>query len=68
MPKVKVTIRSEIKLCLKSCCSYITEANLMKPKVSIRGLQGHLLHTVTFFVYFYLSKKIRLDFPCESSA
>ena len=29
MPKVKVAIRSEVKLCLKLCCS-TTEANLMK--------------------------------------
>ena len=29
MPKVKVTIRSKFKLCLKLCCSYTTEANLM---------------------------------------
>ena len=29
-PKVKVTIRSKVKLCLKLCCSYTTEANLMK--------------------------------------
>ena len=30
MPKVKVIIRSEVKLCLKLCCSLTTEANLMK--------------------------------------
>ena len=30
MPKVKVTIRSKVKLCLKLCCSKTTEANLMK--------------------------------------
>ena len=30
MPKVKVTIGSDVKLCLKSCFSYTTEANLMK--------------------------------------
>ena len=30
MPKVKVTIRSEVKLCLKLCFSSITGANLMK--------------------------------------
>ena len=30
MPKVKVTIWSEVKLCLNSCCSYTTEANLIK--------------------------------------
>ena len=30
MPKVKVTFRSEVKLCLKLCCSYPTEANLIK--------------------------------------
>ena len=30
MPKVKVTIRSKVKLCLKLCCSQTTEANLMK--------------------------------------
>ena len=30
MPKVKVTIRSKVKLCLKLCCSYTTEANMMK--------------------------------------
>ena len=30
MPKVKVTIRSKVKLCLKLYCSWTTEANLMK--------------------------------------
>ena len=30
MPKVKVTIMSEVKLCLKLCCSKTMEANLMK--------------------------------------
>ena len=30
MPKVKVTIRSDVKLCLKSCCPLTIEANLMK--------------------------------------
>ena len=30
MPKVKVTIRLEVKLCLNSCFSYTTEANLIK--------------------------------------
>ena len=30
MLKVKVTIMSEVKLCLKLCCSSATEANLMK--------------------------------------
>ena len=30
MPKVKVTIMSEVKLCLKLCCSYTIEASLMK--------------------------------------
>ena len=30
MPKVKVTIMSKVKLCLKLCFSSITEANLMK--------------------------------------
>ena len=30
MHKVKVTIRSEVKLCLNLCCSYATEANLIK--------------------------------------
>ena len=29
-PKVKVTIMSEVKLCLKLCCSQTTEANLIK--------------------------------------
>ena len=29
MPKVKVTIGSEVKLCLNWCCSYTTEANLI---------------------------------------
>ena len=29
-PKVKVTIRSEVKLCLKLCCSKTREANLIK--------------------------------------
>ena len=30
MPKVEVTIGSEVKLCLNSCCSYTKEANLIK--------------------------------------
>ena len=30
MPRVKVTIRLEVKLCLNFCCSYTTEANLIK--------------------------------------
>ena len=30
MPKVKVTVGSEVKLCLNLCCSYTTEANLIK--------------------------------------
>ena len=30
MPKVKVTIRSKVKLCLKLCCTKTSEANLMK--------------------------------------
>ena len=29
MLKVKVTIRSEVKLCLRLCCSETTEANLI---------------------------------------
>ena len=29
-PKVKVTIGSKVKLCLNLCCSYTTEANLIK--------------------------------------
>ena len=36
MPKVKVTIRSEVKLCLNSCCSYTTEANLIKLQRKIK--------------------------------
>ena len=36
MPKVKVTIRSKVKLCLKLCCSYTTEAILMKLKRKIK--------------------------------
>ena len=30
MPKVKVTIGSEVKLCLNWCCSFTSEANLIK--------------------------------------
>ena len=30
MPKVKATIGSKVKLCLNLCCSYTTEANLIK--------------------------------------
>ena len=30
MPKVKFPFRSEVKLCLKLCCSLTTEANLIK--------------------------------------
>ena len=36
-PKVKDTIRSEVKLCLKLCCLSTTEANLIK-------LQGKIKH------------------------
>ena len=36
MPKVKVTIRSEVRLCLKLCCSETTQANLMKPYRKIK--------------------------------
>ena len=36
-PKVKVTVMSEVKLCLKLCCSYTTVANLMK-------LQRKIMH------------------------
>ena len=32
----KVTIRSEVKLCLKLCCSETTTANLMKPYRKIK--------------------------------
>ena len=35
-PMVKVTIRSEVKLCLKFCCSYTTETNLIKLHRKIR--------------------------------
>ena len=34
--KVKVTIGSEVKLCLNSCCSYTNEANLIKLYRKIR--------------------------------
>ena len=30
LPKVKVTMGLEVKLCLILCCSYTTETNLMK--------------------------------------
>ena len=30
MPKVKVTVMSEVQLYLKLCCSLTTKANLMK--------------------------------------
>ena len=30
MPKVKVTIMSEVQLCLKLCCSLTTVASLMR--------------------------------------
>ena len=30
MPKVKVTIGSKVKLCLNSCCTYTSKANLIK--------------------------------------
>ena len=30
MPKIKVTVRSEVKLCLKLCSSLTTKANLIK--------------------------------------
>ena len=36
MPKVKVTIRSKVNLCLKLCCSNTTEANMMKLHRKIR--------------------------------
>ena len=44
MPKVKVTIRSEVKLCLKLCCSSTTEANLIKLHRKIKH-NGTVCHT-----------------------
>ena len=45
MLKVKVTIRSKVKLCLKLCCSYTAEANLMtlhrKVKHNEKVCQAH---------------------------
>ena len=43
-PKVKVTIRSEVKLYLKLCCSENTEANLMKLHRKIK-LNEKVCHT-----------------------
>ena len=36
MPKVKVTIRLEVKLCLKLCCLCTSEANLIKLNKKIK--------------------------------
>ena len=36
MPKVKVTIGSKVKLCLNSCCTYTTEANLIKLHIKMK--------------------------------
>ena len=36
MPKVKVTIRLKVKLCLKLCCSQTTKANLMELRRKIK--------------------------------
>ena len=35
-PKVKVTIRSEVKLCLKLCCSSTAEASMIKLYTKIK--------------------------------
>ena len=39
MPKAKVTIRSEVKLCLKLCCSKTTVANLIKLHRKIKHIE-----------------------------
>ena len=50
MPKVKVTIGSEVKLCLNSCCSYTTEANLIKLHRKIKHNEK-MFHTPDFGSY-----------------
>ena len=50
MPKIKVTIGSEVKLCLNSCCSYTTEANLIKLHRKIKHNEK-VFHTQDFGSY-----------------
>ena len=50
MPKVKVTIRSEVKLCLNSCCSYTSKANLIKLHRKIKHNEK-VVHTHDFGSY-----------------
>ena len=45
MPKVKVTIGSEVRLCLKLCCSQTTEANLIKLHRKIKHSEKKVSHT-----------------------
>ena len=46
MPKVKVTMGSKVKLCLKPCCSYTTEANLMKLHRKIKHNEKIFTHMI----------------------
>ena len=50
MPKVKITIGSKVKLCRSSCCSYTTEANLMKLHRKIKHNEK-VCHTHDFGSY-----------------
>ena len=47
MPKVNVTIWSEVKWCLNLCCSYTTEANLIKLHRKIKHNEK-VFHTQDF--------------------
>ena len=62
MPKVKVTIRSEVKLHLtenkmttyvlcKTLVLWLCSRSQPGIKVVISGLRGHLLYSVTFLVF-----------------
>ena len=50
MPKVKATIRSKVKLCLKLCCWQTTEANLIKLHRKIKHNEK-VCHTHDFGSY-----------------
>ena len=50
MPKVKVSIGSEVKLYLNLCCSYTTKANLIKHHRKIKHNEK-VCHTHDFGSY-----------------
>ena len=65
MSKVKVTIRSEVKLCLKLCCSQTTEANLVKLHRKIKNnekLCKNKIHVPIFKVKVTIRSGVKIVF------